>query len=275
MKKTILFALIFALISAFFAYMYLSDLEIKYKTMAEPVRAVIATRKIPQGTVIRSHMLAEKHIPKEFVQPKAFQSIKELFTSDGTAVYISLNVIEEGEQILSTKISKTNQETGIGTLIPESKKALSINFDIETSDILTPGSRIDIFSIIDYSDTSREFQESVFAVAQNILVLAVGNNCIGTVRKRDDDSGNANVVTLAVSVEEAQKILIASKKGSLKYIIRPVGDVEISDIKPLKLSSIVKDVSKITTPEKNTKDPRQINQKEILEIMKKYSNIKK
>jgi pilus assembly protein CpaB len=255
--------------------MYLSDLEIKYKMMAEPVKTVFAMRRIPQGTVIQQYMLSEKRIPKEYMQPKAFQSIKDLFTSDGTAVYISLNTIEENEQILSTKISKTSQETGISTLIPENKKALSVNFDIETSNILTPGASIDIFGIVDYTDTNKELQESVFAVAQNVLVLAVGNNYIGTSRKQDDDSGNVGIITLSVSVEEAQKILIASQRGSLKYVIRPAGDVEISDIKPLKLSSIVKDISKITPRQNNVRDLKQANQKEILEIMSKYSNIGK
>jgi hypothetical protein len=52
-----------------------------------------------------------------------------------------------------------------------------------------------------------------------------------------------------------QKILIASQRGSLKHVIRPAGYVEILNIKQLKLSSIVKDISKTT--------PRQIA---VLEI---------
>ncbi|OEG71659.1 hypothetical protein ATZ36_13605 [Candidatus Endomicrobiellum trichonymphae] len=150
--------------------MYLSDLEIKYKMMAEPVKTVFATRRIPQGTShTEQYMLSEKRIPKEYMQPKAFQNIKDLFTSDGAAVYISLNTIKENEQILLTKISKTSQETGISTLILGNKKALSVNFDIETSNILTLGESVDIFGIVDYTDTNKELQESVFAVAWRIL----------------------------------------------------------------------------------------------------------
>ncbi len=141
-------------------------------------------------------MLSEKRIPKEYMQPKALQNAKDLFTSDGTAFYISLNTIEGNGQVLSTKISKTSQGTGISTLIPENKKALSVNFDIETSNILTPGASIDIFGIVDYIDTNKELQESVFAVAQNVLVLAIGNNYIGTSRKQDDDSGNVGIITI-------------------------------------------------------------------------------
>ncbi|GHT42596.1 hypothetical protein AGMMS49921_08140 [Endomicrobiia bacterium] len=68
--------------------------------MAEPVKVVVATKRILQGTAaIQSNMIKEKEVPKEYVQPKAAQNIKDLFTSDGAAVYnISLNTIEEGEK---------------------------------------------------------------------------------------------------------------------------------------------------------------------------------
>jgi pilus assembly protein CpaB len=274
MKKMIIFAVVFAVIAGCFTYMYMSSLEVKYKSMAEPVKVVVATKRILQGTVIEPHMIEEKKAPKEYMQPKAFQDIKDLFTGEGgSAVYISLNTIEEGEQILSTKVSKTNQDTGISNLIPEGKKALSINFNTGTSSVLTPGARVDIFSVLEYSDSNKEIQESIIAVAQNILVLAVGNKYIGITKKDKadaDDDENSNNVTLAVSIEEAQKILLANEKGNLKYVIRPSGDVEISDIEPLKLSSIVKGVSKTLPPQNHPKNAKSANQKEVLEIINKY-----
>jgi pilus assembly protein CpaB len=272
MKKMIIFAVVFAVIAGCFAYMYMSGLEVKYKSMAEPVKVVVATKRILQGAVIESHMIEEKQAPKEYVQPKAFQNIKDLFTGEGGAgVYISLNTIEEGEQILSTKVSKTNQDTGISSLIPEGKKALSISFNTGTSSVLTPGARVDIFSVLEYSDSNKEIQESIFAVAQNILVLAVGNKYIGITKKdKADDEENNNNVTLAVSAEEAQKILLADEKGNLRYVIRPSGDVEISDIQPLKLSSIAKGASKTLPPQNHPKDAKSANQREVLEIINKY-----
>jgi hypothetical protein len=44
-RRTVLFVLIFAFLSAFFLLIYLSDLEIKYKIMAEPVKTVFLQRK--------------------------------------------------------------------------------------------------------------------------------------------------------------------------------------------------------------------------------------
>jgi pilus assembly protein CpaB len=273
-KKISLIALIFAILSVFFAYIYISDLETKYKVMTEPVKVIVALHNIPQGTVIKQDMLLEKYVPKEYAQPRVFNDIKELFLPDGTCDYISLNTIEENEQILSSKLSKIN-EYGISNLIPEGKKAISVTFDMDSIGILSPGSKIDIFAAIEYTDSNRQLQEAVFSLTQNVLVLAVGNTYIGAARKQDDEIGNTNVLTLALSTEDAQKIILFSQKGSLKYLIRPSGDTKNYDIEPLKASSVIKDVSRVINNPNYTKDMRLTNQKEVLEIINKYASMSK
>ncbi|MDR2617113.1 MAG: Flp pilus assembly protein CpaB [Endomicrobium sp.] len=273
-KKVLLIALIFAILSLFFAYVYISDLETKYKIMTEPVKVVVALQVIPQGTVIKQDMLLEKYVPKEYAQPRVFNDIKELFLPDGTCEYISLNTIEENEQILSSKLSKIS-EYGISNLIPEGKKAISITFDVDNVNILSPGNKIDIYAAIEYTDSNRQLQETVFSVAQNVLVLAVGNSCIGLVKKQDDELSNVNVLTLALSVEDAQKVILFSQKGTLKYLIRPAGDTKSYDVEPLKVSSIIKDISRVISNQNYSKDAKFTNQKEVLEIINKYANVNK
>ncbi|MDR1244138.1 MAG: Flp pilus assembly protein CpaB [Endomicrobium sp.] len=273
-KKVLLIALIFAILSLFFAYVYIFDLETKYKIMTEPVQVVVALQVIPQGTVIKQDMLLEKYVPKEYAQPRVFNDIKELFLPDGTCEYISLNTIEENEQILSSRLSKIS-EYGISNLIPEGKKAISITFDVDNVNILSPGNKIDIYAAIEYTDSNRQLQETVFSVAQNVLVLAVGNSCIGLVKKQDDELSNVNVLTLALSVEDAQKVILFSQKGTLKYLIRPAGDTKSYDVEPLKVSSIIKDISRVISNQNYSKDAKFTNQKEVLEIINKYANVNK
>jgi len=284
MNKTIILALVFAVLAAFFAYMFLSDIQTKYRTMAEPVQVVVANQRIAQGTVIKREMLAEKMIPKEYAQPKVFAGINNLFTKEGSSVYIALNAIEPDEQILSTKVSRINQDTGISNIIPDGRKAIAVNFDSDSSSIIAPGSRIDILSIIEYADSNKQMQQSVFMIAQNILVLASGPDYLGAPKKKKDEesgSGRSGIITLSVTVQEAQTILIAAERGTLKYIIRPAGDNEIYDVKPFKISDIVKDISK-TAPAQppSTADPKVAkaisqNQKEAMELINKYANSQK
>lgn len=284
MNKTIILALVFAVLAAFFAYMFLSDIQTKYRTMAEPVQVVVANQRIAQGTVIKREMLAEKMIPKEYAQPKVFAGINNLFTKEGSSVYIALNAIEPDEQILSTKVSRINQDTGISNIIPDGRKAIAVNFDSDSSSIIAPGSRIDILSIIEYADANKQMQQSVFMIAQNILVLAAGGDYLGAPKKKGEEGGGSNksIIALSVTVQEAQTILIAAERGTLKYIIRPAGDNEIYDVKPFKISDIVKDISK-TVPSVQMQsgfDPKAAKaasqtQKEAMELISKYANSQK
>jgi hypothetical protein len=47
MKKPKIIALVCAVVSAGLAYLFLSDLEIKYKSMLEPIKVVVACQRIP------------------------------------------------------------------------------------------------------------------------------------------------------------------------------------------------------------------------------------
>jgi pilus assembly protein CpaB len=273
MKKPILLSLIFSLIAGFFAYAYLSDLESRYKKMAEPVSVVTAKQRITPGIAVKKDMLAEKFIPKEYVQPKAFSKISSLLTKDGEGVYTALNTIEEGEQILSTKVSRSNDETGVINIIPEGLKALAVNFDSVSAKVITPGAKIDVLCIIKYADKNKQYQESVYVIAQDILVLASGKNYIGSPKKKSDDSSQdeTNILTLAVTVEEAQTIILAADKGKLKFIIRPSGDDEKYGVKPLKISDIIKDIS-ISEPSRGERLSKGFSRDQIeaIEMINKY-----
>ncbi|MDR2191304.1 MAG: Flp pilus assembly protein CpaB [Endomicrobium sp.] len=275
MKKTILLSLIFALAAAFFAYAYLADIESKYKKMAEPVSVVVAKQRITPGIIVKKEMLAEKLIPKEYVQPKAFSKISALITKDGESVYTALNAIEEGEQILSTKVSRPSEETGITNIIPEGLKAIAVNFDNVSATVITPGTKIDVLCIIRYADKNKQYHESVYVIAQNILVLASGSNYIGAPKKKNDDSQQdaSNIITLAVTVEEAQTIILAADKSKLKFIIRPSGDDNKYEAKPLKISDIVKDIS-VSEPLRSERQSKDLSraQLEALEMINKYAN---
>ncbi|AKL97814.1 Flp pilus assembly protein CpaB [Endomicrobium proavitum] len=269
MKKTVLLAAVFAVFAALFAFLFFNGIETKYKTLAEPVKVLVANQRIVQGTVIRADMLAVKAVPKEYVQPKAFANASSLFTKDGAPLYIALNAIESGEQILSTKVSQTNSDTGVSSIIPDGKKALVVSFDNDISGI-TPGSRIDVLSIIEYADTNKQFNEAAYVIAQDILVLAVGENYLGAARKTgEQDSSKKSAVTLSVSIEEAQSILLADERGSLKFVIRPSGDNEVIPVKAVKISDIVRDISKTQSQPQKTQN---VSRKETLDILNKYSN---
>ncbi|MDR3244424.1 MAG: SAF domain-containing protein, partial [Elusimicrobiota bacterium] len=80
MKKTLLLSILFAVITALCAFWYLDAIKTKYKSMDESAKVVIANQNVPQGALIKKEMLTEISVPKQYIQPKSFNSLDKLFS---------------------------------------------------------------------------------------------------------------------------------------------------------------------------------------------------
>ncbi len=279
MNKNIIYVIIFSLLSASFAALYLYDAGQKNKKLSEPVKVIVAATKIGQGETITNQFLKEKIIPKQYAQPKYISDKKDFYV-DGNPYFISTVQIEEGEQITSSKVIPVSFGMGVSNIIPEGKRAITLIFDTqEINGVITAGNKVDLLSVVEYETKNKEFEEAACIVAQDLLVLSVGTNIMGTVNQDTDIPVSVNVpVTLAVSVEQAQKILLAREKGIIKIILRPVSDNTIVQNKFIKINDIYNDA----VPSSKVKDVSnkqaavnmQKRQKEVNEILNKYYNRK-
>lgn len=278
MKKNLILSIAFALIATLFVALYLYDIENKQKSMTEPVKVVVASTKIEQGKIIDVSMLEEKTVPKQYVQPKYISSIKDFYI-DNKPSFISLVNFEQGEQITSTKITSISSDSGISNTIPTNQRAITLVFPREEIyGIVSPGSTIDLIAILEYEDKNNTLEETAVVIAQNLLVLAVGNNVIGGV----NDLKNENItvtlpVTVSVTVKQAQEIMLTQEKGIIKVALRPSADSSIdNNISAVKINDILKDAKK--TVSKNSSNDAQLlkemqkRQKEVVDIINKYSS---
>lgn len=275
MKKNVIVVVILALLSSIFATLYLYDIGQQNKSMSEKVKVVVANGRIEQGKIITSSMLKEKIVPKQYAQPKYVSDIKTFYVNDNPA-FISIVSFEDGEQITTSKISSITSAFGLANTIPNDKKAMTLTFNSqEINGIITSGSKIDLISIVEYENKNHNYEEASCVVAQNILVLAVGNDIIGSARNTNDElNASINVpVTLAVSTEQAQKIVLAQEKGILKILLRPVSDDSIEQNKIIKINDIYENATPNTKNQNNKQVSLEMQkkQKELNEIMLKYS----
>lgn len=275
MKKNIIVIFILALISALFATLYLYDIGQQNKSMSESVKVVVANQRIEQGKIIDDSMIKEKIVPKQYAQPKYISNIKEFYVNN-EPVYISIVPFEEGEQITTSKISSIISGFGLANTIPNDKKAITLVFNNqEVNGIVSSGSKVDLISIVEYETKTHQYEEASCVVAQNLLVLAVGNDIIGTAKNSKEDMNiSLNIpVTVAVSIEEAQKIILAQEKGILKIVLRPTSDNLIQQNKIIKLNDIYENAA-VNTKKQLTlqfNSEMQKRQKELNEIINKYS----
>ncbi|MEN6391835.1 MAG: Flp pilus assembly protein CpaB [Syntrophomonas sp.] len=214
-RKYWLIALVFGLLVAALFYRYLHDMKTAY-TPKDLVPVVKANQNIPKDTVINTNALVIENIPAQYVHPDAVR--------DMTAVAgkVTTTNIAAGEQILNQKMLGTSdEEKRLAYTVPQNKRAMSIAVDSVSgvSGNIQQGDIVDVIAVIDVK-TAGETDAVTYSLlaAQNITVLSIGENTSTSAEKKTQDK--ATTVTLAVSVEEAQRLALATEKGAIRLLLR-------------------------------------------------------
>jgi len=254
MKKPLIIAVVVGLFATIFVAAFLNSLETKYRKGAQKVNVLVAKEYLEQGTMLDETLVETKVVPKEYLQPKAIMGVKELSDADGRQLFMAQVPVEKGEQIVTTKLFMLGADTGISAVIPTDKRAITLIFEKEyVSGVVKPGNKVDVIGIFEYYDKSGNRQQAAVTVLQNVNVLAVAKSIIGQVKstmrsKKDvekagvESTENRIPVSFSVSPAEAEVLLLASEKATIRLSLRATGDDKIVSGKGTKLDEVVKDV---------------------------------
>jgi len=196
MKKLIIIALIISLITGFAVFQFATSLEKGKNQETQPV--VLAAQTIPKGTVIQKEMLNTAEIPIEMVHQLAVANQEDVLGR------ITKENIEANEQILTSRLSDTNQENNnLSYSIEPNYRGLTILVDEEmgVAGYLTKGDRVDLVTIWIKNDKTVVSEY----VVENIEILKIGPNSSG------DNGGEYTSVTVSVPASEVEKIHYALK----------------------------------------------------------------
>jgi pilus assembly protein CpaB len=282
-RRTLIIAAVCGILAALCTGIYLNSLESSYRRGAQRMKVLAAKQYIDQGTVIDETMVVEQSVPKEFIQPKALLSLKDLASPDGKKMFMTLVPVEKGEQLVTTKLVILGLESGIAALIPNDKRAVTLVLDREkVTGLIKPGNRVDILGVFDYEDRERRTQEAAATVLQNVLVLAVGNSYLGAPAPEASRAAKGELpapaddrvpVSLALSPQEAELFVLAAEKGSINFSLRPTGDAQLVALAPSRMQDIFRDVSVVINDRDaaaGSATAMQKSRREALEILKKY-----
>ncbi|MCX5777849.1 MAG: Flp pilus assembly protein CpaB [Elusimicrobia bacterium] len=289
MKRSLMIAIVCGILTALFVGLYLVNLETAYKNGTQKVVVLLAKNYIDQGTMLDESMVEEKTVPKDYLQPRAVQSLKELTAKDGRRMFMALVPIEKGEQIITTKLSLLGEETGISSIIPTDRRAVTVLLDNEmVNGIVKPGNRVDVISIFQGEDKDRHASEGAYTVLQNVLVLAAGKNMLGM--SKVVGAGNKNretpemdmgkvAVSFSVTPVEAEIMILATERGTVRLSLRPTGDDKLREVKAMKMQDIAREMTitmknqsagDVSTASRESTEAVRIKQQEAIALLKKY-----
>ena len=188
------------------------------KAMAHNVEVVVASMDLPLGSRIESGEVKMTRWSADSIPDGSYTDPKQVIGS-----YVK-NSLVANEPIVQSKLFTGDKTAGVmPLLIPFGMRAVSVPVD-EVSDIagfVLPHTRVDVLVALDTGGGAEKAFSKV--VLQNVEVLAVAQE----VEQKKDEPTVVKVVTLLVSPQEAERLALASRAGSLRLAMRNYNDNKI------------------------------------------------
>jgi len=222
-RKKILISLALATFSGLVAgYSALQYLEERPSTLvaAEPEDegrfVAVAARDLAVGSVVQEEDVRLVAWPSEAVPEGYAPSVKDV-TGRGVITPVRLN-----EPLLHSKLAELGSGGGLPITIPGGMRAVSVRVDdvIGVAGFVLPSTRVDVLVTL----TPPGSQDPASRVIlQNVNAVAAGQEI-----QRDEDGTpmTATVITLLVTPEDAERLVLAASQGRIQMALRNTLDVD-------------------------------------------------
>jgi pilus assembly protein CpaB len=222
MRRSMMFMMlagVAALVAALVVYSALKKREREVQeAMAQSVNIVVAAHDLHIGSRLDPTAIRLARWSRDSVPPGAFTDTMAVVGKFVKTPFV------ENEPIVGDRLFTGAKTAGVmPLLIPGGMRAMSVPVD-EVSDIagfVLPGSDVDI--LVALQDTSTGGQSFSKIVLQNVEVLAVAQE----IEENKDEPKVVKVVTVLVTPEEAERLALASREGTLRLALRNYEDKKI------------------------------------------------
>jgi pilus assembly protein CpaB len=175
------------------------------------VPIVLAARSLPIGSVVTEQDVKVVGWPGSAVPSGYIGSIADAL---GRGVITS---VAENEPLLAAKVSTKDAGGGLPIIIRDGMRAMSVRVDeiIGVAGFVLPGTHVDVMLTLEKGDNRT--QAVTRTILQNVQVLAAGQQ---VQRDKEGKPQTVSVVTLLVTLEDAELLVLAGKEGRLQLALR-------------------------------------------------------
>ena len=235
-------ALALAGLASWLVYDYLAKKTEEAKTSAGQA-VVVAATEIPIGTKLNASHLKMVNWPKSGVIPGSFFDAKAVM--DRT----NISSISPGEPVLESKLVPKDGTTGtsiMSYLIPAGHRAVTVGVNevAGVAGFISPHNKVDLVLTVLPPGSSDPNRTTSKIVLQNIPVLATGQ----ITEQKEGKPVVVPTVTLDLTPEDAEKLIIAASKGSLQLLLRSVTDSAPIETKGATISKVMGAVERSVEP---------------------------
>ncbi|MBC5811681.1 MAG: Flp pilus assembly protein CpaB [Candidatus Eremiobacteraeota bacterium] len=214
-RITLIVAVVLAIGTGILTLRYLSSIQqtqVVEKPQAELKQILVAGKDIPARSRITPDMLTRVSRPANEIEPGALADPKQ---AQGDIALIS---IPSGSTITETKVGRP-AEVGLTVRLKPGMRAVSISVDKvkAVSGLLQPGDRVDVIASIPKVPGS---QPRAVTIIRGAIVLALNAQMETAGATPSPDSQNLTTITLGVTPEQADLLMVADLNTTLRLALR-------------------------------------------------------
>jgi pilus assembly protein CpaB len=211
----------------------------------DTVPVVVASSDIPYGTKLDASKLAVERLPAADAPRGAFSQPAQILSETGGPPIV-LTPISAREPVLPTKLSGGGARATVAAVISEGMRAYTVGI----SDVagvgghVLPGDRVDVVLTREAPKydpkPGAQACQNCTAYISNVVLQDV--RVLGMDLNADPSSTTAAVAhtaTLEVTVQDAQKLSVAAKAGSLSLALRRTGNAEVAPVRTVAVSDLM------------------------------------
>ena len=226
-------ALVMAGVASWLVFDYLKK-KTDEATASRGQKVVVAAADIPVGSKLNTSHLKMVDWPKTSVVPGSFFDQKYVIDR------VNVRPFSPGEPVIESKLMPKDAATGSGIMsyiIPEGHRAVTVavNEVAGVAGFISPHNKVDLVVTSmppGNTDTSSTVSKIVL---QNIPILATGQ----ITEQKEGKPVVVPTVTLDLTPEDAEKLVVASSKGSLQLLLRGIRDTAPTETKGATISKVL------------------------------------
>ena len=229
-RRTLLLiaALVVAALGTAMVFIYVNNADNRAQADATLVKVLVATQGVAAGTTA-----ADASADGAFeIREVSDASLATGAMSDISAIsdQVALAPIFEGQQILTQMFGSVANTSALSVGKGEIAIAVELGDPNRVAGFVEPGSQVAVFATVE--DANQEQETRVLLTRSD--VIAVGASTV-TTQTTTDDSGESTteeisrtILTLALTQQNAQRIIFAQEQGPLYFGLLPEG----TDVRP-------------------------------------------
>jgi pilus assembly protein CpaB len=219
-RRALFIALVFAILGVVLLLLY-QQRFIAEASGGDKIKLLIAVKPIEHGKIITEDLLATREVPLAYVEDRAIKDVEK-------AKVLGLrvgNTVQAQQTLMWTDLVTANEDRrDLSSLVQPGNRAVSIQMQEQTSSValIRPGDYVDVFTVM--SQQGQSDQKFAVVLLQRVLVLATGldtsPDVIETKDKTPYRTAVDNLLTLSLTVTEAQLLSLAQEKGKIAVALR-------------------------------------------------------